>query len=742
MSTENRNRTIKRKRPEKTEIRQFFATAALGLEVLLAEELKGLGAEKIRAGKGGVFFIGTLETACRTCLWTRLANRVFLPLKTFPALTPEGLYLGIREIDWSSHMEKDGTLAVDCNIARSKIKHSHFAALKAKDAIVDQFRDNFGVRPSVDLERPDIRINLHLLRNQLTVSLDLSGDSLHRRSYREKGGPAPLKENLAAAILLFSNWPAISEKGGVLLDPMCGSGTLLTEGALLAMDMAPGLLREYYGFLGWKGHQPAVWKKLLSEASSRKETGMKKRPRIFGFDGSSDAIDGARANARLAGLENFIELQRSDIQKFELPASAEGSGGLIVTNPPYGQRLGHNENLKNLYHLLGQQLKQQFGGWNAGILTASPELEKELGLCADTEHRLFNGPIECRLYHYQLGLTAAREGLSAAAPHPTEATAIQEGTSEMLANRLRKNLRNLRRWKEREGVTCYRIYDADIPEYAAAVDIYEEWVHVQEYDPPQNINPVLAQTRLREILATLAETLDIPPEHIFLKVRKKQKGRDQYHKMENREKFQEVREEGLRFLVNFSDYLDTGLFLDHRPTRKMIREAAAGKLFLNLFAYTGSASVYAAAGGAAGTLTVDSSRTYLEWAKRNFLLNELDLENHDFIQADCLEWLKNETRRFDLIFLDPPTFSNSRDRKTFFDIQRDYPDLLRAVSRLLTKDGELIFSNNFRKFKMNPEIFPELTIEDISAWTIPPDFQRNARMHRCWRIMHRKPSQK
>jgi len=739
VSTETGTPIIKRTPPAITETHGFFATAALGLETLLARELKDLGGEKIRPAKGGVAFGATLETAYRVCLWSRLASRVLLPLRTFPALNPEDLYAGMREIDWSNYLEKDGTLAVDCNIFRSRIKHSHFAALKAKDAIVDQFRDRFGVRPSVALEKPDIRINLHLERNRLTVSLDLSGASLHRRSYREEGGTAPLKENLAAAILIFSGWPELAGRGGTLLDPMCGSGTLLVEGAFLACDVAPGLRRDYFGFLGWKGHQPAVWKKVLREAEQRRETGLKKRPLIFGFDHSSEAVEGARTNVRQAGVENCIRLERADLQDLCPPVSIADNGGLIVTNPPYGRRLGRDENLSQLYRLLGSRIRKNFSGWKAAILTAAPELERELELHAEEERRLFNGPLECRLYHYRVGEHASQPSGNARAPAFTyERPGRKAEVSEMLANRLRKNLRTLQNWREKENVTCFRLYDADIPEYAAAIDIYEEWAHVQEYQPPATIEPAQAQLRLQEIILTLAATLDMAPEQIFLKVRKRQKGRDQYARFDKRDNFHEVREGDLRFLVNLSDYLDTGLFLDHRPTRRLIRETAGGKSFLNLFGYTGSASVCAAAGGASETLTVDSSRSYLEWARNNFRLNHLNPEKHDFIQADCLEWLKNENRCFDLIFLDPPTFSNSKNRNAFFDIQKDYPGLLRQAARLLSTGGRIIFSNNFRKFKMDPILFPELAIEDITARTIPPDFQRNPRVHRCWIVTHRK----
>jgi 23S rRNA (guanine2445-N2)-methyltransferase / 23S rRNA (guanine2069-N7)-methyltransferase len=727
----------KRPRPAPTEVRRFFATAALGLESLLAAELKTLGAEKTSSRRGGVFFSAGLETVYRVCLWSRLASRILLPLRTFSARSPEELYAGVRDIDWSEHLAKDGTLAVDCNISRSRIKHSHFAALKAKDAVVDQFRDRCGIRPSVDTEKPDVRINLHLERNQLTLSLDLSGASLHRRSYREEGGPAPLKENLAAAILVLAGWPDTAARGGVLLDPMCGSGTLLVEGALMAAGIAPGLQRDYFGFFGWKKHQPALWQKLLREAQLKREAGFKRPLRIFGRDNDAAAIRAARANASQAGVENLIHLEQTGLGDL-MPPALEAGRGLLVTNPPYGQRLGRDDNLGELYRLLGDRIRRDFSAWEAAVLTASPPLAKALGLNAEKDCRLFNGPLECRLYHYGTG-EASRNENSAPPSREEKIPDRRAGVSEMLANRLRKNLRGLRRWRQQENITCFRLYDADIPEYTAAIDIYEEWAQVQEYAPPASIDPALAQFRLEEIVATLAAVLEMNPEQIFVKVRKKQKGRDQYGRFDRRENFHEVREGDLRFLVNFTDYLDTGLFLDHRPTRQMIRQMARGKSFLNLFAYTGSASVCAAAGGATATLSIDSSRTYLEWAENNFRLNRRPPGKHEFIRADCLEWLKNENRRFDLIFLDPPTFSNSKNREDSFDIQKDYPGLVSRTAGLLTDGGKIIFSNNFRKFKMDPGLFPELQIEDVSKRTIPPDFQRNPRIHQCWIISRRQP---
>ncbi|NLV23676.1 MAG: bifunctional 23S rRNA (guanine(2069)-N(7))-methyltransferase RlmK/23S rRNA (guanine(2445)-N(2))-methyltransferase RlmL [Deltaproteobacteria bacterium] len=696
----------------------FFATAAKGLEKPLAEELKGFGALAVRVETGGAAFTGTLESAYRACLWSRLASRVLLPLSVFPAVTPEQLYDGIRAIDWRRHLDPEGSLAVDCAIFRSRIKHSHFAALKAKDAIVDQFRESCGVRPSVATEQPELRINLYLKCNRLTVSLDLSGDSLHRRGYRDQQVEAPLKENLAAALLFLSGWPQLAAGGGILVDPMCGSGTIPIEAALIAADTAPGLLRSYFGFFGWKGHDAPLWARLTEEAHGRRRT-HKGKERIFAFDKSAAAIAAARRNAAVAGVEGIIRFGQSDIAVLPPPPAIGEGQGLVVVNPPYGERLAHGD-LKSLYRLLGQRLRDLFPGWRIGLLTGSGALARELSLPLESTLPLYNGPIECALYGYRVPIGAVAQ--SPAAP------------SAMLANRLAKNLRRLKRWREKENISCFRLYDADIPEYAAAIDIYQGWAHIQEYDPPASIDPLKARFRVDEITATLAATLDCPAQRIFVKKRQRQKGADQYRKLDDRNRFIEVEEGGHRFLVNLSDYLDTGLFLDHRPTRRLIEEMSAGKRFLNLFGYTGAASVYAAAGGAVLTVTVDASKTYLDWAQRNFALNGLDPQRHEFVEEDCLEWLRRQKRSFDLIFVDPPTFSNSKERTEDFFIQRDYPVLLKEACRLLETDGTLLFSTNFRRFKLDPEHFPGFAITDISAATIAPDFARDQRIHRCWRF--------
>ena len=385
----------------------FFATTAKGMEPVLVQELRDLGAENVQESRAGATFEGTIETAYRACLWSRIANRILLPLHTFPASTPEKLYGGAKSIRWSDHVSARGTIAVDFSTTHSEITHSHFGALKVKDAIVDQLRSVQGERPSVDIKQPDVRINVYVNADQATVSIDLSGDSLHRRGYREEGVPAPMKENLAAAILAFANWKKIADDGGAFIDPMCGSGTLPIEAALIAARVAPGLAREYHGFLGWKNHDSKLWDRLCDEARDLEIRDTKKQPMIVGYDQDLNAVRAAIAHVERAGLRGRVHIERKTFAelepvtpRFTLP---EGSiRGLVVLNPPYGERLGVEEELKVLYSQIGDTFKKKFQGWEGFVLTGNPALSREIGLKPKRRIPLFNGAIECRLLRYEL----------------------------------------------------------------------------------------------------------------------------------------------------------------------------------------------------------------------------------------------------------------------------------------------------------------------------------------------------
>ncbi len=760
---------------------RLFATAAKGLESLLAVELRGLGATEVTEARAGCRFAGDLETAYRVCLWSRLASRVLLPLAEVDAADTDLLYAGVTALPWELHLSPSGTMAVDFTVVRSPIGHTHFGALRVKDAVVDRLRRLYGVRPSIDLARPDVRLNVHAQEATAVVSIDLSGAALHRRGYREEGVQvqAPLKENLAAAVLLRAGWPETAAAGGAFVDPMCGSGTLPIEAAFMAAGIAPGLTRSYWGFLGWRGHEPALWQKLVIEAKERRAEGVKRVPSVVGYDADPRAVRLALAAVERAGLRGVVHVERRALADVSgPPGPADGVGGLVAVNPPYGERLGEKEALGPLYAELGRTLRTGFLGWSAALLTSDLDLARWTGLRAHRKYALYNGALEVKLLLFDVrperfagfgrgrgegrpseSVVVAETGGEESDAAPTtqvESPAAGRAGVDMLADRLRKNARRLRRWARREGVTCYRLYDADLSEYAVAIDVYEEWVHVQEYQAPSSVDPARAQARLRDVVDAVAEVLETPSDRVFLKVRRRQRGSSQYERLAGRDVLHEVGEGGLRFLVDFAGRLDTGLFLDHRLTRALIRDLAAGGRFLNLFAYTGSAAVFAAAGGATETVSVDLSARYLEWAAGNLRLNGFvpgevaDLSRrrggpggpvHSLVRADCWEWLRSRRRpqaeedRYHLVFLDPPTFSNSkRMGDGTLDVQRDHVELITLAAGLLEPAGTLVFSTNSRRFRLDAETLTGLDVEDITAKTIPPDFERNPRVHSCWLI--------
>ncbi|ALG68634.1 bifunctional 23S rRNA (guanine(2069)-N(7))-methyltransferase RlmK/23S rRNA (guanine(2445)-N(2))-methyltransferase RlmL [Beggiatoa leptomitoformis] len=737
-----------------SDLLSLFATSPKGMEPLLADELTALGLSAVKPTRAGVSFQGTLRQAYQVCLWSRIANRVLLPLATFPAPQDEALYEGVLDIDWTEHLDPAGSIAVDFTSLHSAITHTHFGALRVKDAIVDQFRNRYNTRPNVALDQPDLRINVYLHQDTATISLDLSGDSLHRRAYRETGIAAPLKENLAAALLARTRWKEIAQTGGMLLDPMCGSGTLLIEGAFIAGDIAPALLRPYFGFSRWLQHVPKIWKDLIAEASARKQAGLATLPPIVGYDADATAIRVAIRNIENAGLHGKIHVERRALAQTTAPAR---STGLFIVNPPYGERLGEVDSIRQLFSFLGSTLREHFVGWQAGVLSGNAELGKQIGIRAEKVYTLYNGALECKFLRFNVTpewfmrytkptqtdgmFTPATPAQLAKMPVPLESLS---DNARMFANRLQKNLKSLGSWAKQDDIRCYRLYDADMPEYAIAVDKYEQWIHIQEYAPPKSIDPQKAETRFQEALQACSAVLKIPLADLFVKVRRQQKGRAQYEKFDEAGQFYEVHEGKAVLLVNFTDYLDTGLFLDHRITRQWIYELAQGKRFLNLFAYTGSATVQAALGGASGTTTVDMSNVYLNWAKRNLARNGFSDHRHHFVQADCFTWLEEEAERlvnspyrlprYDLIFLDPPTFSNSKRMEDTLDVQRDHVGLIRAAMHCLTRDGLLIFSTNYQRFKLDMYALGDLNIEDVSAASLPFDYARNPKIHQCWKI--------
>jgi 23S rRNA (guanine2445-N2)-methyltransferase / 23S rRNA (guanine2069-N7)-methyltransferase len=711
-----------------------LATCPKGLEQLLAQELQALGAESTRETVAAVHFDGPLELAYRACLWSRLANRVLMPLHQFSLDEADQLYQECNDIPWESHFSANETIAIDFIGTSRLVDNTMYGSQRVKDAVVDRIRREEGERPNVDTKEPDIRIQVRQHKGQVSVSLDLSGESLHRRGYRSGQGSAPIKENLAAALLLRAGWPEMMAKGAALLDPMCGSATLIIEGAMMAADIAPALLRERYGFSAWKQHDQALWQTLIDEAEQRKQVGLDRLELdIRGYDANPRVLEFATLNIEKAGLDEHIRLVHKPIDQF---GRATAEYGLLITNPPYGERLGDLEGLRPIYAKLGAVLQKNFQGWKAGIFTGNLELGRETDLTPSKQYKLFNGTIPCKLLMFEdLTSRSAKieERLSTPAPEQT----LTEGAT-MLRNRFVKNQRKLNGWLKAKKISCYRLYDADIPEYAVAVDIYGESVHVQEYAAPNTIDDKVARERFAEVKQAVKSFAKDLRGHVHYKERRRQKGDSQYERFnEGPSETLAVQEGQGQFEVNLSDYLDTGLFLDHRPVRRLVAELAQGKSLLNLFCYTATVSVQAALSGAARTLSIDMSNTYLDWAQRNYDLNQLSAKNHHLLRADCLKWLEGDGELFDVIFLDPPTFSNSKKMDTVLDVQRDHGDLIRNAMARLAPEGVLIFSNNFRKFKMDELVMRQFSADNITTQTLDPDFERNPRIHSVWKITRR-----
>jgi len=714
----------------------LFATTPKGLELLLADELRTLGATKAAEKLAGVEFTGDLTLAYKACLWSRLANRILLRLAHVPAENPEELYAGIQTIAWDEHIDPTGTLSVNFVTSQSNITHTLFGAQKVKDAIVDQLREKYQVRPSVDREKPDVSVNVYLYRNYATVSLDLSGMSLHKRSYRFAPGVAPLKENLAAAILLRAGWPAIAKDNGTLLDPMCGSATMLIEAAMMACDIAPGLLRDYFGFLGWKKHQPDIWSTLITEANARREQGMLLQPSIMGYDADSNAIKIAFENIESANLRGKIHVEKRDLSVFEPKPNTKP--GLVVVNPPYGERLGEEAELQKLYAELGARLKKAFTGWQAAVLAGNPELGKNMGIRAKKYYALFNGTIPCQLLLFDIN----PEKFVDYSPAAKNARKIEMAKRDieqqnpeaidMFVNRVRKNIKHLKRWAEREKISCYRVYDADLPEYAFSIDLYEQYAYVREYHAPKKLDPDKVLKRQQAVLAALPEALDIPPGDIFFHPSVRRSKRLAVTPIVRLDDFFPVEEGRAKFLVDLCSAENaTGLSLAQRMLRETMQTLAKNSHVLNLFDPSGAMTVSAALGGALTTKTIVESELSLDWVKRNLLLNNLiepnlikqDLKNqqHQVILADTLVWLDRERTRYHLIIAALPVME-----------ERDL--FLYQMLKLLLPDGVLLLTTRDPRFQLKPESFPEFKVEEMTQQHVSVDFERNPKIQRYWKI--------
>lgn len=737
----------------------IIITCADGLELPLQKELTSFHITSDIKQTGRLSANVSLEQIYQICLWSRVASRVLLPLGkknlNIEYDTAEQLYGFAKSVDWTKIFTLEQTFAIRLSLDKRVQANQQFCMLRVKDAIADKFNETFNARPNVAKE-PDFHIFASVNDKQAELYLDLSGTSLHRRGYRVAMTDAPLKENLASALLYSVDFH--QKNYDVLIDPMCGSGTLLIEALLMKADYAVGLDKadKQFGFYAWAYHDDNLWQTMVQQATERFHTKLDNMvngamPFVFGFDMDAKAIKATHKNLIASGLMpiiNKITLQQRSLASLNLALEKQVNSWknpLIITNPPYGERLGEEELIKPLYQGFGKRLQYLFNDSDApvtlGILASKVEQADTLPILEPKTLRCHNGAITV---YFRYGELNKNDETPLIEQFEKQDIQLEEGQD--FCNRLQKNLSNLKKLAKKQQVSNLRIYDADLPDFNVAVDMYGNFVHVQEYAPPKSIPADIAKKRFNLALHAIREVLQTKRENVFIKTRAKQSGNEQYEKKGNHGKFYIVNEptanaQQAYFFANFTDYLDTGLFLDHRNMRKIIADNARGKAVLNLFAYTCTASVHAGLGGAKSVTSVDLSQNYLDWGKKNFSLNGLpELANYQFIAEDVFEWIKQHTEKYDLIFIDPPTFSNSKKFKGTFDVQRDHVALINRAMNRLNADGVLYFSNNFSKFELDKQINERFLVTEITNQTIGFDYNPKKPIHRSWTICHKQMS--
>lgn len=739
---------------------ELIATAAAGTEAVVKRELAALGYEARTVTPGRLLFDGDAGAICRTNLWLRAGERVLIHMGTFPATDFGGLFDGTASLAWEDWLPRDAEFPVKGRSHRSQLASVPACQKIVKRAVVERLRQAYRTQELPETG-PRCVLEVSLRDDLATLTLDTTGVGLHKRGYRRLVGEAQLRETLAAVLVQLSYW----RPGRVLADPFCGTGTIPIEAALIGRNIAPGLKRDFAAEQ-WPAFDGRLWQQAREEARDLAKPPLSERLLAYDIDG--EVLSLARYHAEQAGVADDIHWQQRPFSELR----AKAAYGCLITNPPYGERLSDERAVEELYRTFPLVLRR-LPTWSFYILSARPDLESLVGQPADRRRKLYNGPLECTYYQFHgpkpprdrarqegglpvpLGegrVAGALTGIDDEPPTAADEVApspkftrrpttpafggLQTSAArqaEEFANRLHNRARHFRRWPTKRGVTCYRLYERDVPDVPLVVDRYEDALHIAEFARPHDRSPAQHADWLDLMTRTAATTLEVSRERVFVKHRDRQRGADQYGRVDDRNAKFVVNEGGLKFVVNLSDYIDTGLFLDHRLTRDMVRKAASGRRFLNLFAYTGSFSVYAAAGGAA-TTTVDKSTTYTDWARENLELNGLTGPEHRIIRSDIREFIARLNPRgvWDLAVVDPPTFSNTKGTDVDWDIQRDHAELLRQLAPHIAPSGLVYFSTNFRRFKLDETaLAPLFRIRDITRQTIPEDF-RNDRIHKCW----------
>ena len=718
----------------------FFSVVSQYLKDLAIKEAEQFNFENLRIVSGGIeFTTSKYADAYLYCLSSRYSVRILLKLSEDDNVKNiQDLKNVSYSFDFSRYFTADNTFSVTSSIRSSWLNNSMLASQVVKDGICDRQREVYQKRSSIDKENPDFIVHIFIDENKAILYLDFSGPSMSKRHYRVKNTEVYLQEHTAAAVLARASYTG-QRNNFSLLDPFCGSGTILIEAALIALDKAPGLIEPYRFFFTkfpffdedeYKGILNGLWERFEKTKENIKKI-YRDKPFLFGFDIDEEALSAACENARAAGVEEFISFKKIDIRNLVLE-DVPSSLSLVVTDPPYNYRV-HFDNLDEVYSAFFNKSLEYFQNLDISVLFFQNEFLSYFKLKPNRSNTIMNGSIKCMLYHYHILSFEERKAIDNRKNEQNERLLNAPLTSSqmMIFNRLLKNNHSLSRFLNENDITSYRLYDNDIPEFSAAVDIYDnKYAVIQEYDNKTDSK----KNKTDDLYVALIRALNLNPEDIFIKTREKKSGKKQYDAISNKGSEYIIHEGGLKFLVNFTDRIDTGLFLDHRNIRSYIRERSKDARFLNLFSYTGSATVYAVSGGALSSISVDASAKYLSVAKKNLEINRLSRFSDFFVQSDVIEYLYSfsESDIFDLIFLDPPTFSNSKDRK-MFDVQKDHARMIKLCMRHLDNGGELIFSNNFRNFKLDESLEKLYFIEDISSRTIDEDF-RNKKIHKVYII--------
>ncbi len=726
---------------------EFFARCAGGFEEVLGEELRALRMRRVRPQVGGVIFFGELVDGYRACLWSRVATRVQLVLARVAASDADALYEGVRGIAWERHVPPEATIAVDARGTNGELRNTAFTAQKVKDALCDRLRELRGKRPDVDPRQPDLAINVAVHPRKATVYLNLSGDSLHRRGYRQPGvqTAAPLKETLAAGVLLAAGWPEWAEAGGVLVDPLCGSGTFAVEGALIAAHVAPGLLRRRWGFMGWVQHDQALWERVLDAAHAERRGADEVSARILAGDIDRGAVEVARANAGRAGVSELVRFAVEDAaqlaRRLRSVPDAAAVPGLLVANPPYGERLLTKRELPAAYAALAAALDAVPAGWTAATITPDAGLDTALGLVPTRTIACYNGPIKTWVRLYETGLASRLSHEVVSLSGQARSVAISERNSVQFAARLRKVARERGRWARRQGVGCYRVYDADLPDYALSIDLYQgvgpdagrRVAVVEEHRRPSSVDPQRAARRLADAAALAGALLDLHADDLV--IRAWDEGRAQ-GRPEGERRLLTVEEGGCRLSIDLARS-ETALPLAQRGVRDRAAAHAEGTRVAALFASSGPALVRAIVAGAREAVLVDGSADWLDGVRR--ILRESGVADGSarLAQADPRAWLDHARKageRYDLVLCVAPAWLPAAQGGAPWQAARDLPALAASAVAVLEAGGTLLVSCEDVEADLDARALKAqgCSVEEVSERVVTHDFERSRRSFRCW----------